>query len=106
LKPADISHPGLYQFAVDQSRFAAALNKIVRGLYVHSTGKMLPADDEFRWAPWGAPLDDTMATVFDNSKLVVSYPRTFEARYFKGADQSAWFLQFYDNRPFCGIING
>ena len=88
------SSPGV-QF--DRSRVYPLLQKIVRGLYHHHTGRFLPTT-----ATWGLnelPVG-ALEAVFAQSLLGLSYPAVFECRYVikadAGGELSLWWLRFYE----------
>lgn len=83
---------------VDRDRFYPTLEKIVRGLYQHHTGRYLPVDATFNWAI-NEPLEGERLKLFQLSTQGISYPDVFECRFGVAADDkieiSVWWLNFY-----------
>jgi len=92
----------------DRDRMYPMLEKIVRGLYHHHTGRLLLPKTEFFWG-LNETLVGGLATLFDQSAAGLSYPGVFECRYGVAADETTektmWWLRFYDSVVFRCLTN-
>jgi len=83
----------------DATRVYPLLQKMVRGLYHHHTGRFLPTEAPFAWGLNERPVG-MLETIFAQSVLGLSYPAVFEYRYRIVADDrgelSVWWLRFYE----------
>jgi len=87
----------------DRNRVYPMLEKIVRGLYYHHTGRFLAANARFSWSP-DEPFEGSRAMAFEQATIGLSYPGVFECRYGIASDDtvegSAWWLRFYEGVVF------
>jgi hypothetical protein len=90
------STPGI---RVNTNHFYPPLEKIVRGLYRHYTGRFLPKDAAFDWAI-NEPLEGQRLKIFQSSKPGISYPGVFECRFGVASEgnieMTVWWLRFYE----------
>lgn len=90
------SAPGI---RVNMDQFYPPLEKIIRGLYRHYTGRFLPKDAAFYWAI-NEPLEGQRLKIFQSSKAGISYPDIFECRFGVASEgnieMSVWWLRFYE----------
>ena len=82
----------------DPERVYPALRKMVRGLYLHHTGSLLPQNVVFRWRP-NEVLYGRGREYFEASAPGLAYDDVFECRYLfareTGLEASLWWLRFY-----------
>ena len=89
----------------DRNRVYPMLEKIVRGLYYHHTGRFLSANARFSWDLFSLGLNESVdLSVFAQCDTGLSYPGVFECRYGIASDDtvegSAWWLRFYEGVVF------
>jgi hypothetical protein len=82
----------------DRTRMYPSLEKMVRGLYHHHAGRLLPRDAQFSWGV-NEPLYGIREQMFGYATPGLSYGDVFESRYIvedqKGLEIAAWWLRFY-----------
>lgn len=83
----------------DRKRVYPLLQKMVRGLYHHHTGRFLPTAAPFSWQLNERPVG-TLEAVFSQAVPGLSFPAVFDCRYRIIADDSGelslWGLRFYE----------
>ena len=87
----------------NRNRVYPMLEKIVRGLYYHHTGRFLAVNARFSWG-LNEPLEGSLATAFEQATTGLSYSGVFECRYGIASDDtvkgSLWWLRFYEGVVF------
>jgi hypothetical protein len=82
----------------DRTRVYPSLVKMVRGLYLHHTGRFLPRDVQFSWG-LNEMLYGTLEQIFNYATPGLGYGDVFESRYIveheDGLEIVAWWLRFY-----------
>lgn len=104
LKQIDLISPGgiwlrnAPGIRVDSKRFYPTLEKIVRGLYRHHTGRYLPPATAFNWAI-NEPLHDERRKLFQLSTPGLSYSDVFEYRFGTASEDNiemtVWWFRFF-----------
>ncbi len=79
---------------IDTKRFYPALEKIVRGLYRHHTGRLLPPKCTFKCLIVNY-LQDENPNLINRSSPGLSYSDVFESRYLILKRESIWWLRLY-----------
>src|ERR1700737_3035376 len=83
---------------LNTGRFYLTLEKIVRGLYRHHTGRVLPSDVPFNWAINEALVGGREA-LFRAAAVGIAFPGVFDYRYGIAAERTTemtiWGLRFY-----------
>jgi hypothetical protein len=82
----------------DGRRVYPSLEKMLRGLYLHRTGRPLARDAVFKWRP--NPIEyGRLAEYFQASAPGLCYGDVFDSRFLfakaTGLDASVWWLRFY-----------
>jgi hypothetical protein len=88
----------------DRKRVYPSLEKMVRGLYLHHTGELLPRDIVFQWVE-AHKLHFGRFPVYRRAAAPgLVYDEVFECQYFLWRDReregSAWWLRFYRTTDF------
>jgi hypothetical protein len=82
----------------DRTRVYPSLVKMVRGLYHHHTGRLLPRDAQFSWG-LNEMLYGTLEQIFNYATPGLGFGDVFESRYIveheNGLEIVAWWLRFY-----------
>ena len=101
--PKDVA--GVIHF--DPERFNPAIEKIVRGLHFHHTGRLLlnPASD-FHWHLIDHPskVDGMLATMMKAAKSAYTYPSIFDSSYALGSRFCLWTLRFYKRKTIVCVV--
>ena len=88
---------------LDTGRFYPLMEKIVRGLYTHHRGDVLPLDVRFNWAINEA-LVAGRAALFQAAASGRDFPGVLEYRYGVASDEKTvmtiWWLRFYGGATF------
>jgi len=88
---------------LDTDRFYPVMEKIVRGLYTHHRGAILPTNGRFNWKINEA-LQGGMAELFQNAATGREFPGVLEYRYGVATDEKTvmtiWWLRFYGGITF------
>jgi len=88
---------------LNTGRFYPVFEKIVRGLYCHHTGRVLPPDVPFNWAI-NEGLVGGREGLFRAAAAGTTFPGVFECRYGIAAEgtteMTIWWLRFYEGPVF------
>ena len=88
---------------LETGRFYPLMEKIVRGLYTHHRGNILPVNVRFNWAINEA-LVGGRAALFQAAASGRDFPRVLEYRYGVASDEKTvmtiWWLRFYGGATF------
>ncbi len=91
------SGPAIY---FDRKRVYPSLEKMVRGLYLHHTGGLLPRDVVFRWVESHKLHFGRFPEYSRASTPGLAYGDVFECKYLLVREGSAWWLRFYGAADF------
>ncbi len=92
----------------DRTRVYPSLVKMVRGLYRHHTGRLLPRDTQFSWG-LNEMLYGIREQMFEYATPGLGYSDVFESRYIVEHENEreivAWWLRFYQWSVFrCFVV--
>jgi hypothetical protein len=100
-----LGHAPAVQF--DRERMYPMLEKIVRGLHYHHTGRFLAVNAKLSWGLFSFGLKELHGTdlaLFEECDTGLSYAGVFECRYGVASDDtvegSVWWLRFYEGVVF------
>jgi hypothetical protein len=91
----------------DPKRVYPSLAKMVRGLYRHQTGRLLPQDVQFSWE-LNEVLYGAREQMFGYATPGLVYGDVFESRYIveqeNGLESVVWWLRFYQWTVFRCVV--